>query len=727
MCRIDEPFGSHSLEEKTDPTERFLQALDECGAEGDFRQLLEKHFSLSWCRDLGPIEAIEAALKAANCNSDLPDKTKFFVQAINRHSNEKLQIFFPGENHWSLAKKHLPERFSFAKAVASQVFPDSIYGFYECFKGLYSSPFEDFVLGLAPFYYGDSCHLKNLLFRDRRLVELGDDERESLLWAIYLRLVQGDDSFRRALRNAFSWHAHASVPTLATIRIDQAFEYACAWIQAEANSCNHSESHDLFCKFRNDLHTRINHVWSENFGALGTTGELESFKIWVEKWHTNKDQDLQKAWCLGVVPEGMSPEILNDWASHAEQIFLPLSSDLNKAQAEALIAFHIKEDLKKWVKPDRFPQPILEADFHSKLWYVSAFRESWRRQLVSNLEALTFGDRLRVLRRRLGLDVVIFPDRLPDFLTLPEKNLTTDHKRVHTGPLFIFPVDETDSVWWDSLLRNLSEEDSFPKDLYSLWVIEVLDRFGFSEILAPLADKSLGLIRGDLEADNNRLSGEQLRPLFSILRKYAPEKALRHSLMLLRVSRSPFAKETLDIDRESLCPWSMSEILSEFWGDRIEQLKKHHISNDEWTKEEIQFLTDFRRWFSDYCISRLRLRKGEKAEGDSYMADQVVEKSSLWRQAYLKALAEVGVDQQGQVHKTVYFTRNYDPDEAVRSVAKECYKAVRREKNKSQAAADIRRGLAAAYWWLLLAQRQELGLPINYEEARLTRRRLLRR
>ena len=60
-------------------------------------------------------------------------------------------------------------------------------------------------------------------------------------------------------------------------------------------------------------------------------------------------------------------------------------------------------------------------------------------------------------------------------------------------------------------------------------------------------------------------------------------------------------------------------------------------------------------------------------------------------------------------------------------MAKACYKAVRRGFNKSETGADIRRGLTAAYWWLLLAQRHELKLPINKEEAVETRRRLLRR
>ncbi|MGR9053757.1 MAG: hypothetical protein ACU84J_14015, partial [Gammaproteobacteria bacterium] len=62
MCRIDAPFGDHPLDENPDPVLRFSQALDEYGAEGDFRSLLIKHFPESWERELS-IEELEKALK----------------------------------------------------------------------------------------------------------------------------------------------------------------------------------------------------------------------------------------------------------------------------------------------------------------------------------------------------------------------------------------------------------------------------------------------------------------------------------------------------------------------------------------------------------------------------------------------------------------------------------------------------------------------------------------
>lgn len=731
MCRIDGPFGPHSLTEKTETTERFLQALDECGVAGDFRRLLEKHFLLSWPHELGSIEKIEAALETARHASGLPEKITSFVQAIKENfGSERLQIDFIADVLLKANQENFPFCFAFAQDVASEVFPDSIYGFYKCFKGSYSVCFEVFVLLYAPSYYGEFCHLSPLLFNDSQIDALGQKKREDLLWAIFDRWFQGDCSFIEHLTNVFVWDVYSSVPTLETLRFKSSFEYLSAWIKADTLSRDHSESldllegkiHSFICERKFDVF-RLN---KESLEGYWEETELERFIAWAGKWLDDKRHEATKVWCCSAKLRGMPPEVVDGWARRAHEIFLPLCSDLSKVQAEALIGLHIKDDLKKWVKPEPFANPILENDSNSRLWYVSPYRDSWRLQLVSNIEGLPYEDRLRVLSRRLGVDVKIFPERLPQFIILPSEKPKSDNRLVTTDPFYGFPVEQEDQDWWDSLLRKLSEETSFPRELYPLWAVEILTRLGVGETFVPLADKSLGIIRGDLNAGNNKMSSEQVGRLLKVLEKYAPEKAVRHRLMLLRASRQPFAKETLDIDRESLCPQSMSEILSEFLSTHIDHSKRQY-SHDEWADEEVQFLASFRTWFSDYCLGRLRLRKKEKVESDSYRPDQVVEQSPVWRQAYLKALSELSVDLQGQVHKTVYFTRNFDPDEAVRSVAKECYKAVRREKNKSQSANDIRRGLIAAYWWLLLAQRQELGDHVNYEEARLTRRRLLRR
>ncbi|MBE5130042.1 hypothetical protein HJ041_09885, partial [Vibrio parahaemolyticus] len=129
---------------------------------------------------------------------------------------------------------------------------------------------------------------------------------------------------------------------------------------------------------------------------------------------------------------------------------------------------------------------------------------------------------------------------------------------------------------------------------------------------------------------------------------------------------------------------------------------------------------------AEFCLSRLRLRKGEKARDKQYAVEQIVEQSSVWRQGYLKALTELGVDLNGKVHKAVYFIKQSDPDPDVRAIASECYKAVRRNTKKNSTIADLKRGIIAAEWWLLICQRQNLGMTINHEDALKTRRNLMR-
>ena len=87
-------------------------------------------------------------------------------------------------------------------------------------------------------------------------------------------------------------------------------------------------------------------------------------------------------------------------------------------------------------------------------------------------------------------------------------------------------------------------------------------------------------------------------------------------------------------------------------------------------------------------------------------------------------LNEIGVDLGGKVHRTLDFVRKSDPDEEVRKVATEAYKAVRRQHHKNEV--DPVKGLLIAFWWLRLAQRKVLGQEVIPANATKTRRNELR-
>ncbi len=727
MCGIDEPFCSDSLAEKSEISERIVQAFDEFGTSGDFRKILEKHFLVQWPHELGTIEKVEAALKSAREVEDLPGKIFAFVQSVaNIHSGGWFQFGFCNAEVMQAVQRRYPARLAFAREVATQILPESPYSFFQCFKdGL--SEFEIFLLSFSQIFYGHSCHLTTLILGDQHLESIGQRERHNILWSVFKCMVQWDGSFKKNLEKLFSWECHASVPNRETLLFRDAFDFLYEWVASDAQSRGFSPSLELLDSFLGFLYERISEALRQSCEGLSASCNDEGrtiFNNWVSKWREETVHKLSKAWCCNVSLDGLSDDSFNLWSRRSYECFLPLCKELCEDRASLLIAWGIEENLKKWLDPKVKNGWLLDEGAYSRLWYLSAFREKWRRQLLNSINSLPSKDKLKVLSQRFGWNIGISAYLLPQYISLPKQSLKqgkSDFGR------YEFQVEEADRDWWDSLLRTFPNEESFPKELYPFWTLEALYRFGYCDDLAPFGDKSLGIVRGYFMSGEIELTIEDIDKLIKILECFSPEKAMRHRLLLLRNSQQPYATENLDIDRTSLSPWSMSEILERMTHSYIEESRGRSLSREEWVSEESQFLSSVRGWVAHFCLSRLKLRKGEKAGGDSYNSKQVVEQSPVWRKAYLKVLEELGVDLHGKVHKAVFFTRKFDPVEDVREVAKTCYKAVRREYNKSEAATDIRRGLIAAYWWLLLAQRHALGLPVNEEEAVKTRRRLLRR
>jgi hypothetical protein len=730
MCGIDELFSSNSLAEKTELTECFIQTPDEDGASGDFREILEKHFSASWQGEFGSIENVEKALKCARRGANLPEKISIFVQTIDKKSfnNSRLGSDFslkPVDGVRSLLQKFEndhPSRVAFAKDVATRVFQKTPYGFYECFKTK-DNTFLGFILFYASPYFGESCYLSSQLFNDERLGSVGKEERHKILWQIFEYMVCGQLPFRENLKNLLAWEIDACVPTRETLLFSEAFDYLSAWIESDAQTFEYSQSLDLLTSAVDFLNRHENEIL---YLCADRESEVSSkdFGTWIQKWFKQKHDQLSKAWCCNVNLKGLSDDNLETWARKSYDCFLPLCNDLTEKRAAVLISWGLKNDLGKWLNPKIGNRWLLDYMSRSELWYVSAFRETWRSQLLDSINALPLEEQLRVLGLPFGWDIKLSARLLPHYCSLPYES----YRETENDGYYEFHVENNNREWWDSLLRVLPDDDSFPKELYPLWTLNALSRFGYCEDMVPPVDKSLGVVRGDFASGKSTITAEDIDRLLKVLERFSPEKAMRHRLLLLRSSYQPYATENLDIDRNCLRPETMAEILQAMSAAHFRDETRRKIPyGDEYLKEELLIFSSTRAWVAQFCLSRLNLRKGEKAGKDSYEPEQVVEPSATWRKAYLKVLEELSVDLGGKVHKTINFTRKFDPVEDVRDVAKTCYKAVRREHNKSETTTDIRRGLTAAYWWLLLAQRHDLGLPVNEEEAVRTRRRLLRR
>jgi hypothetical protein len=130
---------------------------------------------------------------------------------------------------------------------------------------------------------------------------------------------------------------------------------------------------------------------------------------------------------------------------------------------------------------------------------------------------------------------------------------------------------------------------------------------------------------------------------------------------------------------------------------------------------------------ADYCLSRVKFKQDMNKQFDSkdefYSCDYCVEPNPIWRNAYVKALGELGYDLKGNVHKTLDFIKKHDPSEEVRVSAKSSYKSIHREKNKNL---EDFKSFMAAFFWLRWAQREALAAPVNSGAAMLTRRAELR-
>lgn len=79
MCRIDAPYGGRDLNEKTDLSDRFMQALDEHAVEGCFRVLLTKHFTNNWLRVSRDVDDLDAALASTQHYASDSEKCVAFL------------------------------------------------------------------------------------------------------------------------------------------------------------------------------------------------------------------------------------------------------------------------------------------------------------------------------------------------------------------------------------------------------------------------------------------------------------------------------------------------------------------------------------------------------------------------------------------------------------------------------------------------------------------------
>lgn len=728
MCRIDAPFGNHPLDEKKDPTERFLQALDEFNVEGNFRTLLIKHFSDHWQSVFRNVSELEKALSDTKQHDTEVEKCIAILLFLKETITNSILRYF---NMYKLPVND-DAVIGFLNDVAQTYYPSSPYGLFTAGMNKVQANYFLFVSWL---YGKDFCFSKEF-FDDKALSSIKERDRTAILWDYFysispklkgLKYYSDDTGLLEELISVAASDLTFGPLTQGPNEILRGFNFIKAWISYDSQAGRFSYSWTEFC-----------YDWSSPWGNIETlirdkNSDCEDTSKLLNKWLEDMALEFEMLLCLSADLNHASVESKGKWAREIEHCFtsythihaynkyrsntlehdnlsMLLSDALNQfgsrlspLQISLWIKYSIDNDFERILNSDNSSTRLSDS---TEKWINKEYFALWKDMFAGSLNELSAKSRLRILS-----------------ISAPYSKCNSEGEYLDC------------KGWWDDLFSNLIEQDNFPKHLTPNWTVIGIDRFKREDML-PFIDKSIGILRGELSQTENteeelKTYHQQLETLLTALDKLSPEKGLRHRLQLMRSSTVTFSDESISkvgtpFSRDGFNKWydSLSQLLEANCSYQTNGNRDITYENYEQIKND--FFVAFSYELAEFCLSRLRLRKGQKAKDGKYDPNQVIEQSSIWRQGYLKALTELGFDLNGKVHKTVNFTKQSDPDAAVRAIASECYKTVRRKTKKNPTIQDLKRGIIAAEWWLLLCQRKELGLEVKHEEALKTRRNLMR-
>lgn len=726
MCRIDAPFGNIVFDEKNDPQERFIQALNEFDIQGNFRTLMIKHFSDTWENVFRGALALENALaetqphtsEPAKCISILLTQQKTIVNSISSYYG-----------YYQLPLDDEPI-IAFLKDVADIYYPNALFGLFNDGMGKCGS-----YIMFSSWLYGKDYCLTKAFFDDTSLCLLNDSDRAIVLWSFFDEIshrLQSLDSKR--LYKAMAYIATSNVVqgpqteeiTNISTNIIRGLDFIRAWITYDSQAGRFNYKWSDFLYTYNKSFSNLDYSISLR---LIDSDEPQNLNY---EWLENTKLKLQELLYINTNLDNVPSEKHVQWAQELDGYFRTFtyrnfekhynhnSSNLNDLykrkdiahhefclklkplQISTWIEFSIKEDFRRLLEAS--PRPSRdELKGSVDLWGYGKYFTLWKKVFLVVLEELDYQSKLRILSCSIPFNRRRAEDLYPEC-----------------------------AAWWNKLFTDLIDSKDFPKSLIPDWTVVVMDRLEREEIV-PYIDKSIGIIRGEIVKVENEEHLEtyhqKLEKLLSSLDRSSPEKALRHRLLLMRSSTNAFSDESISklktpFEREGFCKWydSLKQLADEHFAYKMNR----NATQANYDQIKNEFYVQFSQQLAEFCLSRLRLRKGEKAKDGKYETSQVTEQSSVWRQGYLKALTELGLDLNGKVHKTVNFTKTSDPNEDVRAIANECYKAVRRHAKKDSSVQDIKRSIIAAEWWLLMCQRTGLGHKIDFEKALRTRRNLMR-
>lgn len=712
MCIPDALFHSNSLDEKTDPQERFIQALDENHIDGDFRELLIKHFQNDWQRCFGSTSNLEDVLNRTSKASTASEK------CLDILVSQKIKLSFAFNYYLGGVTTSNSRFYDFLIDVKNIYFQSSPLALYQAGMGEVAENYYQFVCWL---YGEDYCYSK-AFFDDEALDEMNMQERAKYFWGFF-KLISlkfqflGENQKATELIRISSSTEYVGPLTLGALSIANGLKFIRAWVEFDSKSQKlSSDLYEIFYEYHS-LWEELKNLADDK--VTGSSDRTKQLKAWLKNFRyecrksslvnadlTNSSKDEIEQWIQSVngyinhIYSGASWHELKsgEFESIERQTVNEFCAELSAVQISMWIKWTIQDDFCK----------ILEPEFKgysknlSQRWVTKEHFESWKVLFLEELDELDIEKQLIIL------------------------SCTPPYTEDYYSESF---------QWWFDLFINLVDSDTFPKHLIPFWTCAALNS-KMRDYALPYVDKSIGILRGELSAphktsDEIKAHHKHLYSLLNAIDKISIPKGLRHRLMLQRFSTTPYANDKLALYSGSLYQGHFYDWYRPFNHLVGELSCKLRNNNQEITQArneqiEIDFYKAFSFELAEFFLSRLRLRKGEKPTNGQYENHQITEQSTIWRKGYVNALKELGFDLGGKVHKTVHFIKKSDPDEGVRELAGQCYKAVRRHAKSNPSVQDIKRSIVAAEWWLLLCQRQGLKEKIDDQEAIKTRRNLMR-
>lgn len=699
MGRLDKFYSDQniSLNEETDLSKLFKQILEETGVDGPFRIFLEEHCSDNWQKIFHcDCDKIRKILKAAITQTTFKEQVITFIRGFEKECSYPTICIYTMPDESGQGPPRVAPLLTFAKDVANKVFPNDPLEFSRCFDYLDRMNGRHFLLSNAQWFYGKDFFLKPEFVRSMD---------EETVWHLFETLF---DQETNQDKSAFvSYLEEWNNTNRATFAIEnfRSLQLAQTFLGIQINQKSAEASFDCLNMIERLLQNREYHPGGDH---------VNGFYKWIEAVR----REFEVYWCLHISEEDLPPALNEEWATRYHRYFLLFIPDQSQAIIHAMIKWSLTKDLEKWMREEKyslFSDRATSGEF-GPLWYVSPYGNEWLKAFYDFLSALPIEQRLLVLSKRFGSSVSFFVGDLPSGIILPKPDTedSENYKDVNEI-LYSYRVQEEDINNYDLYFKRWIESKTLPKDIFFRAAIKGVERFcGQTSFVVKHSNIILGQLRGFVAANDVPVPFEELDYIWRAVEEHEPQKALFHRLMLLRASEIPCCDEKLETNRSGPCPLTIREIVR-----RLSVIGKDDSMDDR--------TEDIRRWFAEYCISRLQLRKKERADKDGYRNDQVMETSPIWREGYLHALSELGTDLGGRIHKLAHFIKKHDPNSDVRDTATKCYKASRRKHIKREERYEILRSLIAAYWWLLMAHIAALGKEPDHEGALLTRRRQLRR